>query len=229
MSSPTPPPMSSPTPPPMPEPMRMPGADVGAEYLPESGRMLPGNASAARLAAAKQAHLAGAQGRRISRAEWALVGTVVERQVRESLPQWFGKTNPYLDAGIRWLPLLLLQPAKRGSGLPGLVSDPRVISFVAMAGLVGGSQLLQKSEEQRKKEGKRELNIVRFPVELAPGNRFKLRTDATDENGLEWNSSDDNVLAIDKDGVVTGQAVGAATITVTRDGKSDLVSLRVRD
>ncbi|BCY09111.1 hypothetical protein [Actinoplanes sp. L3-i22] len=213
--------MTSPTPSTAPAPAM-------EDYLSPAGRMpITDPATAARMMAAKQAHLADSQGRRSSGVEWALVGTVVERQVRESLKPWLGNVDPFIDAGLRWLPLLLLQPAKRGNGISGLVTDPRVISFVAMAGLVGGGQLLKKAEEERRRV--RDLSIVRYPTELTIGESFKLRTDAPADEPLEWRSSHDEVAAVDPAGVLTAKSSGATTITVSRDGKSDLVSLRVRD
>jgi hypothetical protein len=231
MTSPTP----SSTPMPLPESMRIPTAEAGAEYTLEGGRMVPVNpATAVRMAAAKQAHMAGMQSSRLSRTEWALVATVVERQLRESLrPEWIGAQNPYVDAGIRWLPLLLLQPARRGSGVLGFVSDPRVLSFVAMAGVVGGAQLVKKSQEHQKNAEQKEkvsgVSIVRYPAEIAPGTSSRLHTDTTNGDGLTWTSSNEEVATIDETGMMTGRTGGATTITVSKNGKSDTVSVKVKD
>lgn len=80
--------------------------------------------------------MVAAQGDRIGGAEMSLVVTRVVDQLHSSFAE-VREMPPAAKAGVAglaaWVPLLLLRPAKRGHGVGGFVSDPRVWSFGALA------------------------------------------------------------------------------------------------
>jgi hypothetical protein len=72
--------------------------------------------------------------RRATRATYAALASVAVDQGLDS----FGTdldNHPYVRAGARFAPLLLLSPEKKKSGFEGFVADPRLWGFVAISGI----------------------------------------------------------------------------------------------
>jgi len=163
-----------------------------------------------------------AQSRRVDATEAALAGTVVERQLQASFGDLRG-TNPFVAAGFRVAPLLLLKPEKRGGGFGAFASDPRVVALALVAGLTVVSEFRRKTQD---------IRITYAPqAPLALGAKFRVRADGSnglDGSRLKWESSNEDVVVVDKEGgVVTAKAAGVADIKVT-DGKDyDVVTVQV--
>jgi hypothetical protein len=72
--------------------------------------------------------------RRATRATYAALASVAVDQGLDS----FGTdldNHPYVRAGARFAPLLLLSPEKKKGGFEGFVADPRLWGFVAISGI----------------------------------------------------------------------------------------------
>jgi uncharacterized protein YjdB len=167
-----------------------------------------------------------AHGSRVGGIETALAATTVVDQLQTSFPAV--TANPVVKAGLPWAPLLLLKPSKRGSGFGAVVSDPRVWSAVAVAGLAIASETMKKTKNITG------VRITRFERELDAGSTHKFLADAFDDGGkgapaqnMNFASSDPAVAQVDSTGVVKALKAGKATITATMDGHSDLVTIKV--
>jgi uncharacterized protein YjdB len=174
-----------------------------------------------------------AQGDRIGGTESSLAATKVLDQLRSSFPDIAG-TNPVIkpvvEAGLPYLPLLLLRPAKRGSGLGAFVSDPRVWSGGLIAALAVAKQLKGRIAH---------VVNVKFTVatdELAVGSEHRFHAEAYDDRGkivhgapIVFSSTDEKFLKVDKeDGVVKAKAAGIASIKATTNGKFDVRRVTVK-
>jgi hypothetical protein len=71
--------------------------------------------------------------RRANRATWAAVAGTTVDQGLDSFSA--NVTNQYVRAGARFAPLLLLSPAKKRSGVEGLLTDPRLIGAASILGI----------------------------------------------------------------------------------------------
>lgn len=168
-----------------------------------------------------------AQDSRMGGMETALAATTVVDQLQSSFPAV--TANPFVKAGLPWAPLLLLKPAKRGSGVGAVVSDPRVWSAVAVAGLAITSEVMQR------RRAATSVRITRFERQLNVGSKHKFLADAFDDGGkgvpgqnMTFASSKPAVAKVDATGVVKAVKRGKATITATMDGHSDMVTIRVK-
>jgi hypothetical protein len=158
--------------------------------------------------------------------EAALAATTVVDQLQSSFPAV--TANPVVKAGLPWAPLLLLKPAKRGSGIGAVVADPRVWSALAIAGLAIASEAMHRAKETAS------IRITRFERQIDAGSTHKFLADAFDDGGkampgqnITFSSDAPNVVEVDSTGLVKGINQGTATITATMDGKSDLVTVKV--
>lgn len=86
-----------------------------------------------------------AQDRRIARAEMATVAGIVANQVQYSFQDRFPMLKePLARAGLAYAPLLMLAPRRRGSGVAGLLADPRVSGAALVFGIALAGERLGK-------------------------------------------------------------------------------------
>jgi hypothetical protein len=86
---------------------------------------------------------------RIGRTEMALAATVVTRQIeRKFLPNEKDLSQRVGGAVLSWVPLMLLNPGRRGGGLWGFVSDPRWGSFGLIAVITATREVLKDRLEK---------------------------------------------------------------------------------
>lgn len=77
------------------------------------------------------------------------------------------------------------------------------------------------------------VSIDNEPTRMRKGQSMQLETTilgamATRETGITWTSSDENVISVTEDGVITAKAFGSATITATTEnGKSNSCTINV--
>jgi Bacterial Ig-like domain len=194
---------------------------------PQAG---PGGQAPQYVLKADSAAATAAQASRIGRTEAALAATTVIGQLQNQLQKSFPgvAANPIVNAAVPWTPVLLLKPAKRGTGIGALVADPRVWSAVAIAGLVIAPRIMNMGKEIVG------VRITRYERELHQGSVHRFLADAFDDRGrgrpaqdITFTSSAPDIVEIDSDGVVKAIQAGAATITASVDGKSDVVAVRV--
>jgi Bacterial Ig-like domain (group 2) len=164
------------------------------------------------------------QNRRMSRSEYAAVAGAATNQFIESFD---APDNPYFRAGLRFAPLLLLAPQKRGTGFGAFVTDPRVIGLTAVAAIT------VLGENRERLLGPRRIDVL-AAGELAAGADDRFVAEVVDSSGrvisddVAWSSDDANVATIDPStGKVHGQAAGTAIITATFDGLVRRVRLKV--
>jgi hypothetical protein len=174
-----------------------------------------------------------AQGDSIHGTEASLAATKVVDQLRSSFPGLAGThpvIKPVVEAGLPYLPLLLLRPAKRGNGVGAFVSDPRVWS----AGLITALAVAEQFND-----GRREVADVKFTVvadQLAVGSEHRFHAEARDKHGniihgvpIVFSSTKNRVLRVNKeDGVAKARRRGRASIRATANGKFDVRRVRVR-
>lgn len=155
-----------------------------------------------------------AQGARMSRSEYAAVAGVAANQIIESFDQ---PKNPYARAALRFAPLLLISPQKRGTGVEAFIKDPRVIGAAAVAGITIVGENRNRFSRARSIE-------VLAPTELTAGGEDKLVADVLDGNGrrigedVTWESDKKEVADVKSDGTVIAGVEGTARITATYDG-----------
>jgi uncharacterized protein YjdB len=155
------------------------------------------------------------QSRRMSRSEYAAVASAATNQFIESFD---APDNPFFRAALRFAPLLLLAPQRRGSGLEAVITDPRVIGGAAVAAIVFFG-------ENRKRLTVAQSISVTAPANVAVNASDRFVADVIDGRGavlsvpVTWTSSDSGVASINPEtGEVTGVANGVAIITATADG-----------
>lgn len=156
------------------------------------------------------------QGKRIDRAELAFVASLVERQLESSFPRV--AENRLIATGLRGAPLLLLKPARRGSGLGGYARNPQVLGVALIAGLTLAGEFTRQHQEVS------EVRITRAERDLDVNNTIRFRADALDRGGdvisdkrnsISWTSADPSVASVDASGTVTAVKPGSVTITAT--------------
>ncbi|TDD63829.1 hypothetical protein E1262_29875 [Jiangella aurantiaca] len=151
------------------------------------------------------------QRRRMSRSEYAAVAGLAVSQFVESFDQ---PQNVYARAALRFAPLLLLTPQRRGRGLESFVADPRVIGGAAILGItVLGEQRAKASID------------VAAPSELAANSSLQLNAQVVTPRGevvsgrtVRWSTTDDQVARVDATGRVTGVKAGTVFLIASAEG-----------
>jgi uncharacterized protein YjdB len=161
--------------------------------------------------------------KRMSRSEYAAVVGAATNQFIESFDE---PDNPYFRAGLRFAPLLLLSPQRRGTGFGAFVMDPRVIGAAAVAAITFAS------ENRNKILGPRTINILSAD-ELPAGDTDRFVAEVIDgggkvlTNNVAWESDDEKVATIDPKGGVKAVKAGTAIIKASYDGVVRQVRLKV--
>ena len=135
-----------------------------------------------------------AQGRRMTRAEYAAAASVIVSQFMESFDE---PDNTYVRAGLRYAPLLLLSTPRRSrGGVDGFVTDPRVVGAVAMAGIAFFG------DQRRRGSAVARLDLL-APAQLNTGDVIAVGARPLDRRGLvvkdavvEWSTSDQSVVSL---------------------------------
>ncbi|TDC52902.1 hypothetical protein E1212_07090 [Jiangella ureilytica] len=151
------------------------------------------------------------QRRRMNRSEYAAVAGLAVSQFVESFDQ---PQNVYARAALRFAPLLLLTPQRRGRGLEAFASDPRVIGGAAILGItVLGEQRNRASID------------VAAPSQLTAKSSVQLNAQVISPRGdvlagrtVQWTTSDPNIATVDATGKVTGVNAGAVFLIATAEG-----------
>ncbi|WP_116948895.1 Ig-like domain-containing protein [Jiangella endophytica] len=149
------------------------------------------------------------QRRRMNRSEYAAVAGLAVNQLMESFAQ---PENVYARAALRFAPLLLLAPQRRGRGLESFVADPRVIGGAAVLGIVAVGEW----------RGKASI-LANVPSELAANTTQRLSAQIVTPQGkvleraVTWTSTDDQVAKVERGMVTTGKA-GTAILSVSAEG-----------
>lgn len=151
------------------------------------------------------------QRRRMNRSEYAAVAGLAVSQFVESFDQ---PQNVYARAALRFAPLLLLTPQRRGRGLEAFASDPRVIGGAAILGItVLGEQRNRASID------------VAAPSQLTAKSSVQLNAQVISPRGdvlaartVQWTTSDPNIATVDASGKVTGVNAGAVFLIATAEG-----------
>ncbi len=165
-----------------------------------------------------------AQGKRMSRAEYASVVGAATNQFMESFD---GPDNPYLKAGLRFAPLLLLSPQKRGTGFESVVRDPRVIGAAAVAAITFAG-------DSRKRGSEAQGIGIQSSAELTAEDKDMFFAEVTDGRGraiskrVTWRSENPTVATINPEtGDVEAKTPGTAILTATVDNIVRQVRLKV--
>lgn len=164
-----------------------------------------------------------AQNKRMSRGEYA---AVVGAAVNQFIETFEAPDNVYAKAALRFSPLLLLAPQRRGRGVEGLIKDPRVIGGAAVAALV-------VIGDQRKANKAREIRILQPPDLDVDGDPYQMVADVLDGNGVNlpdekvtWAAS--GAATVTEAGLVTpGSTAGPATLTAKSGKLINHVNLNV--
>ena len=167
-----------------------------------------------------------AQNKRMSRSEYAAVVGAATNQFIESFD---APDNPFFKAGLRFAPLLLLSPQKRGTGFESVVRDPRVIGLAAVAAITfAGDQRNRGSQAS-------DINIqASAELDVASG-ADTFFADVVDSRGrvvagnVTWASGNPAIASIDANGNVTPLSEGTVAITATFDGIVRRIRVRVFD
>jgi hypothetical protein len=155
---------------------------------------------------------ASAQSKRMTRAEYATVASVL---ISQGLDTFGSPDNKFLLAGIKASPLLLLSPQRRGRGVESVITDPRVIGFAAVAGLaIIGDQRNKSSVVKR-------IDVV-GPTRVTENQPVLFTADLFDGRGNPstevptWRSDPSDVLPIDPaSGSARGGKPGFAVVSAT--------------
>jgi len=193
--------------------------------------------SAARMANMKHDRMAAAQAKRLNRTEAALGASVVVEQFQKSfLVNDRGDVVSRIAAVVvPCVPLFFLKPERRGPGVAGFASDPRVWPLVLAAGVAVAKGVKDKAEagEAEAKKATEDvegglLSIVRDVPLLDAGRRYKLHLGGGfDPEAVRWETDNAGSVTVDK-GLVTAVGKGSATITASADGLYDNVVVRVQ-
>jgi len=182
-----------------------------------------------------------AQAKRTGRAEIATVASVVVNQFQgtfQNRPGFGALNDPIGKAVISFAPLLLLSPAKRGSGAGAFARDPRVLGGAAIAGILAAHKLTEKEPPvvpaPPAPPGPSKVAVSAVP-KVSQGTAITFLADVLDEKGkivpnaaVGWTSSDPNVATVDPTtGAVSAKSPGITFITATMDGIVQRVALEV--
>lgn len=156
--------------------------------------------------------------KRMSRAEYSAVAAAAVNQFIETFKT---PENDIAKAALRFAPLLLLAPQKKGSGVEGFIKDPRVLGAAAV-----GTILI--IGEVRKKGGNGNQIRITGPAQLTEGAAATFFADVLDGNGnvvadvaVTWEADPTAVATVNPTSgastTVTAVAPGNATITARAD------------
>jgi hypothetical protein len=161
--------------------------------------------------------------RRASRATWAAVASAAVDQGLATFSDDLKKLPPYVTAGARFAPLLLLSPQKKRGGVEGIVTDPR---FVGGAGILGFAIL----GHLRGRPSGADQVIITSASTVPSGT--KLTAEALDRNGnalanvaFTWVSASAALTVDRQNGTVTGAKGATGKIIVFAGGKQDSINL----
>ena len=165
-----------------------------------------------------------AQNKRMSRGEYAAVAGAAVNQFIESFD---APDNPYARAALRFSPLLLLAPQRKGRGVEGLIKDPRVIGGAAVAALVFAG------ENRSKLNKAREIRILQ-PPDVAKNATHQMIADVLDGRGanlpnekITWEATGAATINADTGVVTAGAAAGLAVITARSGDLRNHANLKV--
>jgi hypothetical protein len=148
------------------------------------------------------------------RSEYAAVAGAAVNQLMESFQP---TDNAYAKAALRFAPLLLLSPQRRGRGTLAFVTDPRVIGGAAVFGLTFFGE----------RRGKASVAVV-APPQLASGGSARFVAQVLSDKGeavpgrtVKWDTSDHTMATVDDQGNVTGGNPGGVFIIAKVEGLPD--------
>lgn len=154
--------------------------------------------------------------RRMNRSEYSSVLSAASSQYLESFDK---PKNQLVRAVVRFAPLLMLSPQRRGNGFGGLVKDPRTIGGLLVFGIAAAGTYRDGFWPSTRQI------VADRPKELASGGNDKFVATVVERNGrivpnakLEWDSKYKEVATIDNDGNVAGHKPGNAVIVAKVDG-----------
>ena len=176
-----------------------------------------------------------AHAKRTGRAEIATVASVVVNQFQgtfQNRPGFGFLNDPIGKAAISFAPLLLLSPAKRGSGPGAFALDARVMGGAAIAAILAAHKLTEPKAAVV--PGPSKVVISAIP-KVTQGTTITFLADVLDETGkivpsavVIWSSSNASVATVDPTtGAVTAVTSGITFITATNDGIVERVALEV--
>jgi hypothetical protein len=149
--------------------------------------------------------------------------------VDQGLDSFSGRlaNHEFIRAGIRLAPALLVAPQKKRRGLEGYLLDPRVLSAIAVGGVLVAGRF------DRRTTGVDDIQInVPTP---SVGDQDRLLGVAIDRQGrvlnetITWASQNAAVLSVAPDGSFTAVAAGTVLVTASAGGTSRAVFITVID
>jgi hypothetical protein len=153
-----------------------------------------------------------AQNKRMSRGEYAAVAGAAVNQFIETFE---APDNVYARAALRFSPLLLLAPQRKGRGVEGLIKDPRVIGGAAVAALVVVGDLREKSNKAH------DIKIY-APSELRQNSSTTVVADVVDKDGkplpkekVTWTAAPPTVATVTEIGPNTATLAALDTAATT--------------
>lgn len=148
----------------------------------------------------------------MNRSEYAAVAGLAVNQFIESFNQ---PENEYARAALRFAPLLLLAPQRRGRGFESFVYDPRVMGGAAVLGITFLGQ--QRSRAAIVVAARSELPAG-GPATQFSAQVLSSRGEALAGRVIRWESTDPSVATVDANGNVTPIKTGAVFIVVSAEG-----------
>ena len=162
------------------------------------------------------------QGKRIGGTEYAMAATKIIDEIKTQFPKI--NDDKVLRTLVPLLPLALLRPPKKGTGIESLVRDPRAVG----AAVAGAIAIFQSMKPEPKPEPTPKPALLRLAPSndlflTAGGGKARLNAVVLDQNRgaisterVTWRSLNTNVAAVDSNtGEVTGVAAGNTTIIAT--------------
>jgi Bacterial Ig-like domain (group 2) len=166
-----------------------------------------------------------AQRKRMSRAEYAAVTGAAVNQFIESFQ---APDNPFLKAGLRFAPLLLLSPQPSGTGFGAFIKDPRVIGGAAVVGITVVGEGRKRVAVAKRIDILSSAELTESETDLFVADVFDGRGEPLDRQ-VEWKSDNSDIASIDPvTGKVEAKAAGTVVITAKLDNVIRRVRLKVR-
>jgi hypothetical protein len=164
--------------------------------------------------------------RRATRATWAAVASATVDQGLATFSDDLKKLPPYVTAGARFAPLLLLSPQRKRGGFEGFVTDPR---FVGGAGILGFAIL----GHLRSRPSGADQVVITSAASVKSGDT--LSAIALDRNGnvltnvtIAWVSGSSKLTVDPKSGVVTGKSGAKGKVIAFAGGKRDSLDVTIK-